>query len=76
MGHIYVAPNLSSSLTYLKQTYLHYNTIRDGPGSVQFLGLEAKPNHLFIIKTEPNYLKFMNSFKLNRLELSCLNKTV
>ena len=26
-------------------------------GPVQFLGLENKPNHLFIIKTKPNRLQ-------------------
>ena len=37
-------------------------------GPVRFLGLETKPNHLCIIKTEPNCLNFMKPFKPDRLE--------
>ena len=42
----------------------------NGPGliSVQFGFLALKPNHLFIIKIELNYLKIMKPFKPNRLQ--------
>ena len=52
-----------------------YVPISNGPCSVSvqlgFLALKSnqtKPNHLFIIKSEPNYLKFMKPFKPNRLK--------
>ena len=50
--------------------------VSNEPDSVRFIGLETKPNHLLIIKTEPNCLKFMKPLKPNRLEPNCLNQTV
>ena len=41
-------------------------------GPIRFCFLALKPNHLFIVKTKPNRLKFMKPFKPNRLELSRL----